>query len=415
MEVFDRYESEVRSYCRNYPVVFDRAKGSRLYDTEGKEYIDFFAGAGAMNYGHNNDYIKKAVLDYINGDHIMHALDMYTAAKRDFIECFEEKILKPRGYDYKIQFTGPTGTNAVEAALKLARKVKKRSNIFALMGAFHGMTLGSLSLTTDADSRAGGGVALHDVTHIPAPYMFPELDTIKYIETLLTDDHSGVEKPAAIILESMQADGGVFPMDIDYLIRLRELCTKYDILLICDDIQVGCGRAGWFFSFERAGIKPDIVTLSKSIGGYGFPMSIVLLKPELDIWAPGEHNGTFRGNQVAFVAAKAAIELMLGDNMEAETRRKGEIVRAFLEKEIRGLSEDIEIRGLGLLWGIDLGKHPGVSKATISECFKNGLVIERAGRGNDVVKVMPPLVISDEELMAGLEIVKKSIAAVLAK
>ncbi len=415
MEVFDRYESEVRSYCRNYPVVFDRAKGSKLYDTEGNEYIDFFAGAGAMNYGHNNDYIKKAVLDYINGDHIMHALDMYTAAKRDFIDCFEEKILKPRGFDYKIQFTGPTGTNAVEAALKLARKVKKRSNIFALMGAFHGMTLGSLSLTTDADSRAGGGVALHDVTHIPAPYMFPELDTIRYIEALLTDDHSGVEKPAAIILESMQADGGVFPMDIDYLRRLRELCTKYDILLICDDIQVGCGRAGWFFSFERAGIKPDIVTLSKSIGGYGFPMSIVLLKPELDIWAPGEHNGTFRGNQVAFVAAKAAIDLMLNNNMEAETRRKGEIVREFLEKEIRGLSGDIEIRGLGLLWGIDLSKHPGASKATISECFKNGLVIERAGRGNDVVKVMPPLVISDEELMAGLEIVKKSIAAVLAK
>ena len=365
MEVFDRYESEVRSYCRNYPVVFDRAKGSRLYDTEGNEYIDFFAGAGAMNYGHNNDYIKKAVLDYINGDHIMHALDMYTAAKRDFIDCFEEKILKPRGFDYKIQFTGPTGTNAVEAALKLARKVKKRSNIFALMGAFHGMTLGSLSLTTDADSRAGGGVALHDVTHIPAPYMFPELDTIRYIEALLTDDHSGVEKPAAIILESMQADGGVFPMDIDYLRRLRELCTKYDILLICDDIQVGCGRAGWFFSFERAGIKPDIVTLSKSIGGYGFPMSIVLLKPELDIWAPGEHNGTFRGNQVAFVAAKAAIDLMLNNNMEAETRRKGEIVREFLEKEIRGLSGDIEIRGLGLLWGIDLSKHPGASKATM--------------------------------------------------
>lgn len=414
MEVFAKYESEVKSYCRNYPVVFDKAKGARLWDTDGGEYLDFFSGAGALNYGHNHEGIKQRLIDYISDDRIMHGLDMHTAAKREFIEYYEENILKPRGLDYKIQFTGPTGTNAVEAALKLARKAKHRSGVFALMGAFHGMTLGALSLTTDEESRLAGGVALHDVTHIPAPYMFPELDVIKYIETLINDDHSGVALPAAIVIESMQADGGVHPLDISFLRRLRELCTKYDILLICDDIQVGCARTGWFFSFERAGIVPDIVTISKSIGGYGVPMSLVLLKPEIDVWAPGEHTGTFRGNQIAFVAAKAALEIMLKDDMERETRRKGVIVREFLEKEIKGISEYIDIRGLGLLWGIDMHNFPGASAKIVKECFKNGLIIERAGRGNDVIKVMPPLVITDDELKAGLEIVKKSIAAVLA-
>ncbi|MBE5817334.1 MAG: aminotransferase class III-fold pyridoxal phosphate-dependent enzyme, partial [Clostridiales bacterium] len=254
MNIFDLYESEVRSYCRNYPVVFDKAKNEFLYDVDGNAYLDFFAGAGAINYGHNNDAIKQSLIDYIANDRIMHALDMHTAAKSDFIEYFQEKILKPRGFDYKIQFTGPTGTNAVEAALKLARKVKKRTGIFAMMGAFHGMTMGALSLTTDADSRAGAGVPLHDVTHIPAPYMFPELDTIKYMETLITDDHSGVAKPAAIILEPVQADGGVYPFDAEWLRRLRALCDKHDILMICDDIQVGNARSGHFFSFEHAGI-----------------------------------------------------------------------------------------------------------------------------------------------------------------
>jgi len=230
----------------------------------------------------------------------------------------QEKLLQPRGYNYKIQFTGPTGTNAVEAALKLARKVKGRPGVFALMGAFHGMTLGSLSLTTDADSRAGAGVQLTDVTHIPAPYMFPDFDTINYIETILTDDHSGIAKPAAFVIEAVQSDGGIYPLDVEYLKRLRDLCDRHDILLVVDDIQAGSNRSGNFFSFERAGIVPDIVTLSKSIGGYGMPFSVVLLKPELDIWAPGEHNGTFRGNQIAIVAAKAGLEFMLENGNEVE-------------------------------------------------------------------------------------------------
>ena len=237
--IFEQYESEVRSYCRNFPAVFAKAKDAIITDENGKEYIDFFCGAGALNYGHNNDYIKKQVISYLESDGIIHSLDMFTSAKRDFIEFFEKNVLIPRGFNYKIQFPGPTGTNAVEAALKLARKVKKRNNIFAFMGAFHGMTLGSLSMTTDRDAREGAGVVLTDVTHIPAPYMFPQLDVIEYMQTLLDDDHSGISKPAAVVIEPVQSDGGIHVFSVEFLRALREFCTKNDILLICDDIQVG--------------------------------------------------------------------------------------------------------------------------------------------------------------------------------
>ncbi len=412
--VFDKYESEVRSYCRNFPAVFTKAKGSIITAEDGKEYIDFFCGAGALNYGHNNDYIKARVIEYLENDGIIHSLDMFTTAKRDFIEYFEKNVLEPRGFDYKIQFPGPTGTNAVEAALKLARKVKKRNNIFAFMGAFHGMTLGSLSMTTDRDSREGAGVVLTDVTHIPTPYMFPELDVIEYMQTLLDDDHSGISKPAAVFIEPVQADGGIHVFSVEFLKGLREFCTKNDILLVCDDIQVGSARTGTYFSFERAGIVPDIVTLSKSIGGYGMPFALVLFKPELDLWKPGEHNGTFRGSQLSIVAAKAGLEVMLKENVEKEVQRKGEIIKEYLGK-VKAMNENFDIRGIGFMWGVDCNKvkPDTVSRAIVKECFDNGLIVERAGRNNDVVKLMPCLLADDETLKKGLEIFVNSVANVL--
>lgn len=415
---FEEYESQVRSYCRNFPTVFTTAKGSFLYDEDGKEYIDFFCGAGGLNYGHNNEYIKEKVLEYLQSDGVMHALDMYTAPKREFLEFYEEKILKPRGLNYKIQFPGPTGTNAVEAALKLARKVTGRNNVFAMMGGFHGMTLGSLALTTDASSRAGAGVPLYNVTHIPAPYMFPELDTIHYMETLLTDDHSGVEKPAAIVLETVQADGGINPFPVEWLQRVRTLCDKYDILMIVDDIQVGCARTGWFFSFERAGIVPDIVTQSKSIGGYGMPFALVLIKPELDIWSPGEHNGTFRGYQLSMVAAKAGLEVMLDEHVEDKVHGQEKIIAQYMD-EITALDPArVRTRGIGFIWGVDLyhcDPEGKASKQVLDLCFQNGLIVERVGRGNAVVKVMPDLLIDEATLRRGLDILKNAVAQVLGK
>ncbi len=413
---FEEYESEVRSYCRNFPTVFTTAKGPFLYDEDGREYIDFFCGAGGLNYGHNNDYIKKKVVEYLESDGVMHALDMYTAPKRDFIEFYEEKVLKPRGLNYKIQFPGPTGTNAVEAALKLARKVKKRTNVFAMMGGFHGMTLGSIALTTDAASRAGAGVPLYNVTHIPAPYMFPELDTLQYMETLLTDDHSGVDKPAAIILETTQADGGINPFDAEWLRGVRALCDKYDILMIVDDIQVGCARTGWFFSFERAGIVPDIVTQSKSIGGYGMPFALVLIKPELDIWEPGEHNGTFRGYQLSMVAAKAGLEVMLDEHVEEKVRDREKIIAGVLDQVMALAPDKIKTRGLGYVWGVDFWRfdHDGaMSKKVQNACFDRGLIVERVGRGNTVIKIMPELLIDEATLQKGMEIFLEAVKAVL--
>ncbi len=412
--VFENVESNVRSYCRSFPTVFTSAKGSIMIDENGKKYIDFFAGAGALNYGHNPDQINSKLIDYLQSDGILHSMDMYTVPKREFLDYFNTNILKPRGLNYKVQFAGPTGTNAVEAAVKIARLAKGRQNIFALMGAFHGMTLGALSLTTDRCSRDGAGQNLANVTHIPAPDMFPELNTISYIDRLVTDDHSGIEKPAAIVIETVQADGGINVFDPAWLRDLRALCDRHDILMIVDDIQVGCGRTGNFFSFERANIIPDIVTISKSIGGCGMPLALVLLKPELDVWQPGQHTGTFRGNQLALIAGKAGLETFISKNIENEVKRKGALVDAYLTKEIDCLDGRIKHRGIGLIWGVDFSAFDtDITKPLIAACFKNGLIIERVGRDNNVLKIMPPLVIDDGTLMKGLDILKQSIMEIL--
>ena len=415
-DVFLNYESEVRSYCRKWPVVFDTAKGSTLIDVDGNSYLDFFNGAGALDYGHNPDYIKNKLIDYLQRDGIVHSLDMHAKAKGEFIDFFQNEVLKPRGYDYKIMFAGPTGTNANESALKLARKVTGRSNVFALNGAFHGMTLGTLSLTGDLGVRAGGGVDLSNVTHIPAPYYNNgSFDTISYLDELLSDDHSGVDKPAAIILETVQAEGGIHVFSKEFLKGIREICDKYDILMICDEIQVGCSRTGTFFSFERADVVPDMVTMSKSIGGYGLPLGLLLLKPELDIWSPGEHNGTFRGVQLSLVAAKAGLEIMINENVPEQVKRKEAIVREFLDNEIKPMLEDKqEIRGIGLIWGIEFNDGK-LARAVLDKCFENKLLVELAGRGDSVLKIMPSLVIDEESLIKGLNIIKESMKEVLGR
>ena len=408
--VFEEYESQVRSYCRTWPTVFAKAKGSIMTDTDGRRYIDFFAGAGALNYGHNPDLIKRRLIEYLESDSILHSLDMYTPPKAAFIEAFETRILQPRGFTYKVMFPAPTGTNAIEAALKLARKVTKRTGVFAFMGCFHGMTLGSLALTSDLGSRAGGAVPLGNVTHIPAPYQFGDDFALTYLRTLLTDDHSGVEKPAAIVLETVQAEGGVYVFSPEFLRGLAALAAEFGILTIVDDIQVGCSRTGTFFSFERAGITPDIVCLSKSLGGYGLPFAVTLFKPELDIWAPGEHNGTFRGNQLAMVAATAGVELTCEHGIEAGVATREKLVADFLASEVAPLGEDLAIRGIGLIWGIDVGDE-ATATAVARGCFERGLVLERAGRHNSVVKLMPSLVIEEDLLTEGLGIVRDAIAA----
>lgn len=417
MSIFEQVESEVRSYCRAFPVVFDRSAGCHMYDENGKEYLDFFAGAGALNYGHNNPYIIGKMVEYLQHGGILHALDMHTVAKRTFLTDFENRILKPRGLDYKVMFPAPTGTNAVESAFKLARKVKGRQTIFAFQGAFHGMSLGALAATSHNYPRAASGTPLLGITFMPFPYGFNKsFDTIGYIENVITDDHSGSELPAAIVVETVQAEGGIIPVDVEWLRRLRELCDRHDILLIVDDIQIGCGRTGEFFSFEKAGIVPDMVTLSKSIGGIGLPMSLLLMKPELDIWGPAEHNGTFRGNQLAFVAADAALDVLENTDLLSHVKEMERVLVNYVEKNILPLDSRIEYRGRGLIYGIDFTAldPSGKLAAKISRrCFENGLIIERSGRNDTVLKILPPLVITEEELTHGLDVIAEAAAYVL--
>ena len=301
--------------------------------------------------------------------------------------------------------------NAVEAALKLARMVKGRSNVFALTGCFHGMTLGALSLTTDKGARKGAGVKLNDVTHIPAPYMYPELDTVNYMQNLLDDDHSAVDKPCALVIETVQAEGGIWVFDNAYLQNVRKFCDDNDILLIIDDIQVGCARTGTYFSFERAGIQPDIFVMSKSIGGYGLPFALTIFKSELDKWTPGEHNGTFRGNQLAMVAAKAGLEFMLQENVEQQAKDSGKIIQSYIENEILPLDSRLKLRGIGMIWGIEFDGIPveGLSEKVTEKAFERKLIVECAGRKNSVVKIMPPLVIEKDVLLDGLEKLKGAV------
>lgn len=410
-EVFEKTESQVRSYCRKYPVEFDKAKNAELFSVEGERYIDFLAVAGSMNYGHNNPEIKAKIVEYLSEDNIINALDMYTAAKEEFLRTFEEKILEPRNLNYKVMCCGPTGTNANEAALKLARKNTGRMNVIAFSGAFHGMTLGSLAMTTDRTSREGASLPLTNVTFVPYD---GTLDSIAYLKWLLEDDHSGVEKPAAIFLETLQAEGGINVASVEWLQEVRRICTENDILMVCDDIQVGIGRTGTFFSFERAGIQPDMVVLSKSISGFGMPMALLLIRPDLDIFRPAEHNGTFRGNQLSFIGGTAGINYFIEHHLDEEVRRKGAIVEKFIQEEIMPLDSRLSYRGMGLMWGIDFGAvNPALALEAVHEAFDRHLICEVAGRKDGVLKLMPPLTIEDEVLKEGLAVIKEAVIAVL--
>lgn len=411
--MFTRHESEVRSYCRSWPTVFTRASGSWLTDQSGREYLDFFAGAGSLNYGHNNPELKRELLEYIADDGITHGLDMATVAKGRFIEAFTEKILAPRGLDYKIQFPGPTGTNAVESALKLARKVTGRESIISFTNAFHGMTLGSLSVTGNSMKRAGAGIPLVHATPMPFDnYFGGVMEDFAWFERVLDDSGSGLNRPAAVIVETVQGEGGVNVARVEWLQALAALCQRRDILLIVDDVQMGCGRTGEFFSFEAAGITPDIVTLSKSISGYGLPLALTLFKPELDVWTPGEHNGTFRGNNPAFVTAAKTIDTYWSDDaLSREVHAKGERIN----EVFTGLCDrfdGLSTRGRGMVRGLVFDEATAAGKVC-AHAFGSGLLAETSGPSDEVVKLLPPLTISHDDLDQGLGILTDSVKEVI--
>lgn len=415
LKIFDRLESQVRGYIRSFPVIFTRARGSQLWDEEGNRYIDFFSGAGTLNYGHNNPVLKEKVIEYLESDGLIHGLDMATTAKKEFIEAFERVILRPRNLQYKLQFPGPTGTNAVEAAMKLARLVKGRTNIISFTNGFHGVSGGSLAATGNAKFRDAAGVPLGNTTFMPyAGYLGKEADSLAYLDKMIADGSSGVDAPAAVIVETVQGEGGVNVASTEWLQRLRALCDKHDMLLIVDDIQVGCGRTGTFFSFEQSGITPDIVTLSKSLSGFGLPMALVLMRPELDIWKPGAHNGTFRGNNLAFETAKQAIiSYWSTDEFTKEVRRKEKIMHMWLEHMVESYPQaGFSMRGRGMIQGL-VTKDPETAGKIAEQAFANGLIIETSGANDEVLKLLPALTIGDEQLRQGLDILERSAVELL--
>jgi diaminobutyrate-2-oxoglutarate transaminase len=407
MTIFEERESAVRSYCRSWPAVFDRAAGSWLYDETGRGYLDFFAGASALNYGHNNPVLKAALLDYLTADRVTHSLDMYTVAKREFLTALDELVLGPRGLAYRVQFPGPGGANAVEAALKLARKVTGRTEVLTFTGAFHGMTLGALSVTGNELHRGGAGVPLPYATAIGYDDGGPLEPGL--FERLV----SSPDQVAAVIVETVQGEGGINVARPAWLRELAAFCRRHAIILIADDVQMGCGRTGPFFSFEDAGLTPDIVCLSKSIGGYGLPLALTLLRPDLDIWKPGEHNGTFRGVNPAFVTGTAALRLYWrDDDLELATLARGQLVQAALSQiagSVPGLAA--QARGQGLARGLAFADSDLAGKVCAA-AFERGLLVESCGARGEVVKLLPALTITDAELDQGLELLAEAVQAV---
>lgn len=408
-QIFEKRESEARSYCRSFPTVFTKAKGAILTDASGRDYIDFLAGCSTLNYGHNDPDMKAALLEHIERDGIAHGLDMHTDAKAEFLKAFDKLILAPRGMDHQVLFTGPTGANAIEAALKIARKATGRENVIAFTNGFHGVTLGALAATGNGYHRGGAGVPLTNVTRMPFDdAMGGDVDTADLLERMLSEPSSGVEKPAAIMLETVQGEGGLNAASRDWVRRIAEIAHAHGALLIIDDIQAGCGRAGHFFSFEEMGISPDIVTMAKSLSGYGLPFAAVLVKPKHDVFGPAEHNGTFRGNNHAFVTARVALEkFWANDKFQATIAERG----AYLEKRLREIAALLpagRLKGRGMMMGIDVGSGETASEIC-KRSFRDGLIIETSGAHDEVVKVLCPLTIDHDTFARGLDILQSSV------
>ncbi|HEX6346554.1 diaminobutyrate--2-oxoglutarate transaminase [Umezawaea sp.] len=415
---FGALESRVRNYSRAFPAVFRSASGAEIRDEHGKSYVDFFAGAGALNYGHNDPVLKEALLCHLRDDGVVHSLDMATTAKRAFIEEFHRTVLAPRDLDYRLQFTGPTGAHAVEAALRVARKATGRSGVIAFTNGFHGMSHGALAVTGQRSYQRFPGNSRQHVTFMPFDgYHGPACDTLALVERYLDDPSSGVDRPAAFIVEAVQAEGGVRTASSRWLRGLEALARKVGSLLIVDDIQAGCGRTGRFFSFEESGVRPDIVTLSKSLSGYGLPLAVVLLRPEVDVWEPGEHSGTFRGNNLAFVTAHAALRRYWSDGaLTAAVEEKGEALRAGLLRARLLLPDNGDtpepVRGRGLLLGLDTGRT-GLARAVAAAAFRRGLVVETCGSRDEVVKCLPPLTIEPALLDVGIDLLEQAVRDVV--
>ena len=412
-------ESRARTYATRFDRVFGEALGTRLYDTEGRPYLDCLAAAGTLALGHNHPYVVHAVTEFLRSNRIQQALDLTTPAKYQFLRKLYECLPWEFAVHARVQFCGPSGADAVEAALKLFKTATGRSAVLAFHGAYHGMSGGSLALTGNLAAKARIGSLLPDVHHLPYPYPYRcpfglgeagSDASLSYLHRVLTDPEGGITKPAAIVLEAVQGEGGVIPPPAEWLRGVRRITAQADVPLVVDEIQTGFGRTGVMFAFEAAGIEPDAIVVSKAVGG-GYPLSLLLYHEKYDLWSPGAHAGTFRGNQIAMVAGAATLEVLNQQQLAPAARQKGEYLRPGLLELASRHPAIGDVRGRGLMWGLEIVDRDGPAdslgslpadgaraRAIQRACLDNGLILETGGRNGAVVRLLPPLIIDRAEL-----------------
>ncbi|NIZ15566.1 diaminobutyrate--2-oxoglutarate transaminase [Phaeobacter sp. HF9A] len=410
--IYTRRESNARSYCRSITASFDTARGSELFTEDGARYIDFLAGCSSLNYGHNDPDMKDALVAHVLKDGITHGLDFHTEAKEAFLTTFNDLILRPRGMDHRVMFTGPTGANAVEAAMKIARKVTGRSNVISFTNGFHGVTMGALAATGNGYHRGGAGMDKAGVTRMPYDGYADGVDSAALLDKMLSDPSGGIDAPAAILLETVQGEGGLNAASPTWVRKIAQIAHDHGALLIVDDIQAGCGRTGTFFSFEEMGVTPDIVTMAKSLSGFGLPMALVLVRPQHDVFGPAEHNGTFRGNTHAFVTARVAIEkFWTGKGFHTELARKADLITSALQ-ELATLVPGARLKGRGLMQGVDVGSGD-LAGEICARAYSRGLIVETSGPNDEVVKILAPLTTPEAILVEGFSILTAATRDVL--
>jgi diaminobutyrate-2-oxoglutarate transaminase len=394
-------ESAVCAYSRLWPTVFTTARGAHIYDERGRDYLDFFSAAASLNYGHNHPALIESAVSYLRSGGVINSLDTATTAKRAFLDAFLDYILEPRRMDYRLQFTGPTGTSAVEAALRLARIATGRDAVVYFSGAYHGTTVDALHVSDAARPRRGLP-ALRQRGFIRVRH---ELDAgpDDAPDQLSAALSQAGEPVAACIIEAVQGEGGVRPTTAHRLRAIEERCREHGTLLIVDDIQAGCGRTGTFFSFENAGISPDIICLSKSLSGLGLPLSVNLIRPALDQWEPGEYSGTFRGNNLAFVTGRSALaEFWADDSTRSSVAAKSHTLLAGLQQISERYDWLSPPRGAGLMIGLPCADRTMAARVS-SHAFRAGLLVETCGQGGEVVKLLPPLTVTEAEISLAVQ------------
>ncbi|PJN01954.1 aspartate aminotransferase family protein [Streptomyces sp. CB01201] len=419
-------ESAARTYARSLPIVPVRARGLTIEGADGRRYLDCLSGAGTLALGHNHPVVLEAIRTVLDSGAPLHVLDLATPVKDAFTTELFATLPRELAENGRIQFCGPAGTDAVEAALKLVRTATGRTGMLAFTGAYHGMTAGALAVS--------GGARDVQVTRLPYPHNYrcpygiggergAEI-AARWTENLLDDPKGGVPAPAGMIVEPVQGEGGVNPAPDAWLRRMREITARRSIPLIADEVQTGVGRTGTFWAVEHSGIVPDVMVLSKAIGG-SLPLAVIVYRDSLDAWKPGAHAGTFRGNQLAMAAGAATLAYV----REHRLAERAAVLGARMLGQLQGLAADHpcigDVRGRGLMIGVELvdperedlssgsppPPAPDLAAVVQQECLRRGLIVELGGRHSSVVRLLPPLTLTDEQAVAVLDRLADALAA----